>query len=154
MKITPELSYKQFVISINPLLISNCYSQDCGLINMCGHFYDQIMCVNMADKAFCQGLFALANMPLQWRHDGRDGVPNDQSHDCLLNRLFRRRSNNTSILRVTGLCAGNSPVTGEFPTQMASYAANVSNWWRHHDNVHAKAFKTSRPSGEVMQDYH
>ena len=25
-------------------------------------------------------------------------------------------------LRLTGLCAGNSPVTGEFPAQMASYA--------------------------------
>ena len=23
--------------------------------------------------------------------------------------------------------------TGEFPTQMASYAENVSIWWRHHE---------------------
>ena len=53
--------------------------------------------------------------------------------DCLLNRLFRRRSKKTSKLRVTGLCAGNPPVTGEFPSQMASYAENVSIWWRHHD---------------------
>ena len=37
-----------------------------------------------------------------------------------------------SKLRVPGLCAGNSPVTGEFPAQMASYAENVSIWWRHH----------------------
>ena len=29
----------------------------------------------------------------------------------LLKRLFRRRSKNTSKLRVTGLCKGNSPVT-------------------------------------------
>ena len=50
----------------------------------------------------------------------------------VLNRLFRRRSKKTSKLRVTGLCAGNSPGTGEFPTQMASYAENVSIWWRHH----------------------
>ena len=35
-------------------------------------------------------------------------------------------------LRVTGLCAGNSPVTGEFPAQSASNAENVSIWWRHH----------------------
>ena len=27
--------------------------------------------------------------------------------------------------------AGNSPVTGEFPAQMASNAENVSIWWRH-----------------------
>ena len=49
-----------------------------------------------------------------------------------LNRLFRRRTKKTSRLRVTGLCAGNSPVTGEFPTQMASNAENASIWWRHH----------------------
>ena len=70
---------------------------------------------------------------LQWRHNERDSVSNQQPHDCLLNRLFRRRSKKTSKLRVTGLCAGNSPGTGEFPAQMASNAENVSIWWRHHD---------------------
>ena len=40
----------------------------------------------------------------------------------LLNRLFRHRSKKTSKLRVTGLCAGNSPEAGEFPAQMASNA--------------------------------
>ena len=49
-----------------------------------------------------------------------------QPNDCLLNRLFRRRSKKKSKLRVTGLCAGNSPVTGEFPAQRASDAENVS----------------------------
>ena len=49
-----------------------------------------------------------------------NGVSNHQPNDCLLNRLFGRRSNKTSKLRVTGLCAGNSPATGEFPAQMAS----------------------------------
>ena len=67
---------------------------------------------------------------LRWRHNGRYSVSNHQSHDCLLNRL--RRSEKTSKLRVTGLCAGNSPGTGEFPSQMASNAENVSIWWRHH----------------------
>ena len=33
----------------------------------------------------------------------------------------------------SGLCAGNSPVTGEFPAQMASNAENVSIWWRRRD---------------------
>ena len=70
---------------------------------------------------------------LRRRYNGRDSVSNHQPHDCLLNRLFRRRSKKTSKLRVTGLCAGNSPGTGEFPAQMASYAENVSIWWRHHD---------------------
>ena len=67
-------------------------------------------------------------------HNGRDSVSNHQPHDCLLNRLFRRRSKKTSKLRVTSLCAVNSPGTGEFPTQMTSYAENVSIWWRHHGN--------------------
>ena len=57
---------------------------------------------------------------LLWRHNGCDGVSNHQPHDCLLNRLFRPRSKKTSNLRITGLCAGNSPVIDEFPTQMAS----------------------------------
>ena len=70
--------------------------------------------------------------PLQWRHNGRDGVSNHQPHDYLLNRSIRRRSKKTSKLRVTGLCARNSPVTGEFPAQMVNYAENVSIWWRHH----------------------
>ena len=71
-------------------------------------------------------------VPLQWRQNGRDGVSTHQPHDCLLNRLFRRRSKKTSKLRVTGLCVGSSPVAGEFPAQMASNAENVSIWWRHH----------------------
>ena len=71
-------------------------------------------------------------VPLQWRHNGHDTVWNHQPHDCLLNRLFRRRSKKTSTLRVTGLCVGNSPGTGEFPAQMASNAENVSIWWRQH----------------------
>ena len=35
-------------------------------------------------------------------------------------------------LRVTGLCAGNSPVNGEFHAQMARNAENASIWWHHH----------------------
>ena len=73
----------------------------------------------------------IASLPLQWRHSGRDGVSNHQPHDCLLNRLFMCRSKKTSKLHVTSLCEGNSG-TGEFPAQMASYAENISIWWRHH----------------------
>ena len=57
-------------------------------------------------------------------------------HRCLLSRsfgLFWCRSMKTSKLRVIGLCAGNSPGTGVFPTQMACNAENVSIWWRHHE---------------------
>ena len=69
---------------------------------------------------------------LLWRHNGPTGVSNHQPRDCLLNRLFRYRTKKTSKLRLTGLCEGNSPVTGEFPAQRASIAENVSTWWRHH----------------------
>ena len=47
-----------------------------------------------------------------------DVIMSAMTHDCLLNCLFRRWSKKTSKLRVTGFCAGNSPVTGEFPAQM------------------------------------
>ena len=73
--------------------------------------------------------------PLQWRHDGCNGVSNHQPHDCLLNRLFRHSSKKTSKLRLTGLCSGNSWVTGKFPAQMTSNAENVSIWWLLHENM-------------------
>ena len=43
-------------------------------------------------------------LSLWWRHNRHGSVSNHQPHDCLLNRLFRRRSKKTSKLRVTGLC--------------------------------------------------
>ena len=46
---------------------------------------------------------------LHWRHNDHNDVSYHQSHVCLPNRLFRRRSKKTSKLRVTGLCVGNSP---------------------------------------------
>ena len=42
-------------------------------------------------------------------------------------------SKQTSKLHATGLCEGNSPVTGEL--QRASNAENVSIWWRHEKSV-------------------
>ena len=61
----------------------------------------------------------------------------------------------TSKLRVTGLCVGNSPGTGEFPAQMASNAENVSMWWRHHvltTYVHGDELKIAVPGGIVHHD--
>ena len=91
-----------------------------------GIFSDNIIVT--ADYVKCNGLWTIVSLSLitwyqkqlhpcvslQWRHNERDGVSNHQPHDCLLNRLFRRRSNKTSKLRVTGLCAGNRrwPVAG------------------------------------------
>ena len=78
------------------------------------------------------GTLMRSELSLEWRHNELDSVWNHQPHHCLLNRLFGCRSRKTSKLRVTDLCAGNSPGTGEFPAQMASNAENVSIWWRHH----------------------
>ena len=86
-------------------------------------------------------------LSLQWRHNERDGVSNQQRIDCLLNLLFRRRSKKTSKLHVTGLCEGNSPVTGEFPAQRTSNAENISIWWCHHVKGKAMLFRHSQHHG-------
>ena len=90
---------------------------------------------------------------LQWRHNGHDSVSNHQPHDCLLNRLFSRRSKKTSKLRVTSLCAGNSPGTGEFPAQMASDTENVSIWWRHHEAAAAPCFNPCLPEKTSVEPH-
>ena len=59
---------------------------------------------------------------LRWHHNERDGVWNARCLHCFLICLFRHRSKKTSKLRVTRLCSGKSPVTGEFPAQKASNA--------------------------------
>ena len=74
----------------------------------------------------------LLDDPLQWRHDGRDGVLNHRCLHCLLNCWFRRRSKKISKVPVTGHCVGNSPVTGEFPAHRAGNADNVSIWLSNH----------------------
>ena len=82
-------------------------------------------------------LAIIISQTLQWSHNERHSVSNYRRLKCLLNRLFRCRSNKTSKLRVTGLCEGNSPGTGEFPEQRASNAEKVFIRWRHHaNNVH------------------
>ena len=50
-------------------------------------------------------------VPLQWRHNGRDGASNHQPHHY--STVCSGIDQKTSKLRVTGLCLGNSPVTGE-----------------------------------------
>ena len=70
---------------------------------------------------------------LQWRHNERRRVSNHQFLDCLLNRLFRRRSRKTPRRSVNGICEGNLPMTGEFLAHRARDAENISICWRHHD---------------------
>ena len=89
-------------------------------------------------------------MTLQWRHNERHGDSNPRCLDRLLNRSSRRRSKKTSKLRVTGLCEGNPPVTGGFPSQRASNADNVSIWWRHREQQTTKHSKARTVGGDVL----
>ena len=68
----------------------------------------------------------------QWRHDERDDVWNHWRLHCFQLLLQAQIKENIKKLRITGLCAGNSQVTGEFPAQNASNVENGSIWWRHH----------------------
>ena len=89
-----------------------------------GHLYIETCPGEVSDQITPGGCQAYPDcvVTLRWRHNDLDAVSNHQPYDCLLSRLFRHRSKETSKLRVTGLYAGNSPVTGEFPAQMASNA--------------------------------
>ena len=102
--------------------------QHCHSTDMCNEFPLQ--------KEICH-----TSYPLQWGHNGRDGVSNHQRFVCLLNRLLRRRSKKTSKLHLTGLCEGNPPVTRGCPSQTASNAENASIWWRHHGDAKNQRFK-------------
>ena len=81
-------------------------------------------------------MFSMMDISLRWRRNGRSSVLNHQPHDCLLNRLFRRRSTKTSKLRVTHwplwfvlLCLQNrifsSPSANWFP----DYGRFVKHQW-------------------------
>ena len=71
---------------------------------------------------------------LQWRHNERDGVSNHQPRDCLLNGLFRPRSKKTSKLR-TGLCEGNSPVTGILADVMSPLVGKTEHYIQNSGDV-------------------
>ena len=59
---------------------------------------------------------------LQWRHNERHGTSNHQPYDFYSTAFWKPRSKKTPKLRANGLCAGKSPVTGEFPSQRANNA--------------------------------
>ena len=68
-------------------------------------------------------ILAYSLYPLQPHHNKRDGFSNHQLHECLLKRLFRHRWKKKP--------QSSMSLAGEFPTQRASNAENVS-IWRHH----------------------
>ena len=128
-----RLSDWQFISALCELIRHSLCPLSCKLTPMWGQ-----VCWKQAYMAWISNYNPQYSVPtLHWRHNNHGGVSNHQPHGCLLNRLFRRRSKKTSKLRVTGLCVGNSPGTGEFPAQRASNAGNGSIWWRHHEWRHA-----------------
>ena len=79
--------------------------------------------------------------PLLWFGTGWPSFSNDLQTDITVTSkwaLWRLKSP-ASLLFTQPYIQGqikesiNSPVTGEFPAQMASNAENISIWWRHHD---------------------
>ena len=74
-----------------------------GLMDGCLYVWANVC--RWLDADYICILFSIASS--RWRHNGRDGVSNHQPHDCLLNRLLRRKSKKARKLYVTGLCAGN-----------------------------------------------
>ena len=124
-------------LGFNPSNLTPVYIRELGLQTTYSNAFSWKICrsIQSSLKFLTRTLQTMTQhwiMSLQWRLNECNGVSNHQPHDCLLKRLFRRRSKKASTLCVTGLCEGNSPVTGEFPAQRASDAENVSIWWRHH----------------------
>ena len=115
-----DIGYDRYIISLPVMFTSDNYRPHCYRV------------LHITNPYYRCNIFPEFNFPLQWRHNGRDGVSSHQSHQFLLNCLFGRRSKKTSKFCVTGLCAGNLPGTGEFSAHMAGNAENVSIWWRHH----------------------
>ena len=111
----------------------HCIARDIGLVLLLSlHGITETPDPTYPLVSLCIALGETRCFSLHWRHNGHGDVSNHQLHHCLLNCRFGRRTKKTPKLRVTGLCAGNSPGTGEFPAQMASNTENISIWWRHH----------------------
>ena len=95
---------------------------------------------------------------LLWRHIERDGVSNHRRFDGFLNRLFRQIKENIKAPRNWTLCEGNSPETGEFPSQRASDAENASIWWRHRDADNylcgLSAHSATNSNGKTFLEFH
>ena len=101
------------------------------------HFYNPHLDMNeflhtLAVLAVCQ-IYAFFKT-LRCRHNERDGVSNHQPQDCLLNRLFRRRSkkhqSSASLALVWGIHQWpmNSPHKGPVTRKMFPFD-------RHHDVI-------------------
>ena len=70
---------------------------------------------------------------LQWRHNGHNSVSNHQPHDCLLNRLFRRRSkkhqSSASLAFVQGIQRWSVNSPHKWPVTRKCFHLMTSSWF-------------------------
>ena len=86
--------------------------------------------VSLASSLLSQNWATSPNFPPIHYSDVMVGAMTSQftSLSIVYSTVYSGADKKTSKLRVTGLCVGNSPVTGEFPAQMASNAEIFSIW--------------------------
>ena len=89
-------------------------------------FHPVKVCYNTSESILKNiGYRITQKITLQWRHNERDGVWNHQPHDCLHNRLFRRRKlqSSESLAFVPGIHRWpvNSPYKGPVTRKMFSF---------------------------------
>ena len=95
-----------------------CSYKPCKIVSVSTHYCSSQKNMNFFNISSMNSYILakwVVTVSLQWRHSGRHGVSHHRRDDCLLNRLSRCRPKKTSKFLLTGLCAWNSPVTGEFP---------------------------------------
>ena len=111
-------------------------------------FVPQTLCVRLYARVYLHGHFVpelaptvrlytgiLTHSPSEFHYsDVIMGTMSSEITSLIIvySTVYSGVDHKTSKLCLTGLCAGNSPVTGEFPAQMVSNAENVSIWWCHH----------------------
>ena len=143
------------------IIMSAMVSQITGVSIACSVVYsgaNQRKHQSSASLAFVRGFLTLSSWKLpfacvcksHWFHNG-DFIVDAMASKITSLTIFRRRSKKTSKHRVTGLCTGNSPGTGEFPAQKACNSENVFIWWRHHDErLHIDGLLQERLNSSVL----
>ena len=141
---------------------NGCFVHNCTIIKSCSWHYSDVITTTMVsqitsvsmvystvysgvDQRKYQSSTSLALVrgihwwPVNSQHKWpvmRKKFPSDDVF-MIMQKLELINSNNimrkkVSKLNATGLCEGNSPVTGEFSTRRTSKEENASIWWRHH----------------------
>ena len=78
-------------------------------------------------------LFIKPWFTLPWRHNDHDSVSKSPASRLFTQPFIQTQiKENIKAPRHWPLC-GEVTGTGEFPAQRATYAENVSIWWRHHE---------------------